>query len=296
MAKMRLICPNCGAQYEVPDEVIPEAGRDVQCSNCGTTWFQTPEGPAEPEAAGTEPEPAPPPSPEPQPVSRADAEPDQPTADRSAQDAQTTTQAGGDTDRPDAAGAEAGDMPDAAPAPPPEDESIPRRRLDPAVASLLREEAERESRARAGNAQPLESQPDLGLEDGAQARSTGTSRAAEKTEGPARTAARSRGAMLPDIDEINRDLTPAETEPQPDLGPEQDAPAKRAGFSRGFALALLIAAAIVVLYVQAERLAEAVPALSPLLAAYVAALDAARTWTYETITSLLTLIEGLGGA
>ena len=38
---MRLTCPNCGAQYEVPDEVIPETGRDVQCSNCGDTWFQT---------------------------------------------------------------------------------------------------------------------------------------------------------------------------------------------------------------------------------------------------------------
>ena len=38
---MRLTCPNCGAQYEVPAEVIPESGRDVQCSNCGDTWFQT---------------------------------------------------------------------------------------------------------------------------------------------------------------------------------------------------------------------------------------------------------------
>lgn len=37
---MRLICPNCGAQYEVDDGVIPEAGRDVQCSACGHTWFQ----------------------------------------------------------------------------------------------------------------------------------------------------------------------------------------------------------------------------------------------------------------
>ncbi|SHI97302.1 MJ0042 family finger-like domain-containing protein [Shimia gijangensis] len=37
---MRLSCPNCGAQYEVPLEVIPTSGRDVQCSNCGHTWFQ----------------------------------------------------------------------------------------------------------------------------------------------------------------------------------------------------------------------------------------------------------------
>ncbi|MEE2944321.1 MAG: zinc-ribbon domain-containing protein [Pseudomonadota bacterium] len=37
---MRLVCPNCDAQYEVPDDVIPPEGRDVQCSNCGSTWFQ----------------------------------------------------------------------------------------------------------------------------------------------------------------------------------------------------------------------------------------------------------------
>lgn len=49
---MRLICPNCGAQYEVDAAMIPEDGRDVQCSACGQTWFQQPEGvePA-PEAA-----------------------------------------------------------------------------------------------------------------------------------------------------------------------------------------------------------------------------------------------------
>ena len=37
---MRLTCPNCDAIYEVGDSVIPEEGRDVQCSACGTTWFQ----------------------------------------------------------------------------------------------------------------------------------------------------------------------------------------------------------------------------------------------------------------
>ena len=39
---MRLICPNCGAQYQISDDVIPTGGRDVQCSNCGHTWFETP--------------------------------------------------------------------------------------------------------------------------------------------------------------------------------------------------------------------------------------------------------------
>jgi len=40
---MRLICPKCDANYEVDASVIPENGRDVQCSACGETWFQTKE-------------------------------------------------------------------------------------------------------------------------------------------------------------------------------------------------------------------------------------------------------------
>lgn len=37
---MRLVCPNCEAKYEVPEDAIPDTGRDVQCTNCGHTWFQ----------------------------------------------------------------------------------------------------------------------------------------------------------------------------------------------------------------------------------------------------------------
>ncbi len=37
---MRLVCPNCEAKYEVPDDAIPDSGRDVQCANCGHAWFQ----------------------------------------------------------------------------------------------------------------------------------------------------------------------------------------------------------------------------------------------------------------
>jgi len=45
---MRLVCPNCSAQYEIDGSMIPEDGRDVQCSNCGHTWFELP-GPSEAE-------------------------------------------------------------------------------------------------------------------------------------------------------------------------------------------------------------------------------------------------------
>ena len=49
---MRLVCPNCDAEYEVNPAVIPNSGRDVQCSNCGTSWFQP--SPAAEEAAAEE--------------------------------------------------------------------------------------------------------------------------------------------------------------------------------------------------------------------------------------------------
>ena len=39
---MRLVCPNCSAQYEIDGTIIPDEGRDVQCSNCGHTWFELP--------------------------------------------------------------------------------------------------------------------------------------------------------------------------------------------------------------------------------------------------------------
>ena len=36
---MRLTCPNCAADYDVPDGMIPSAGRHVQCTVCHTRWF-----------------------------------------------------------------------------------------------------------------------------------------------------------------------------------------------------------------------------------------------------------------
>ena len=35
---MRLVCPRCGAQYEIDDSAIPAGGRDVECSACDNVW------------------------------------------------------------------------------------------------------------------------------------------------------------------------------------------------------------------------------------------------------------------
>ncbi|WBU60452.1 zinc-ribbon domain-containing protein [Paracoccus albus] len=39
---MRLICPKCNAQYEIDRTMIPEEGREVECSACGHVWLQAP--------------------------------------------------------------------------------------------------------------------------------------------------------------------------------------------------------------------------------------------------------------
>lgn len=61
---MRITCPNCEAQYEVEDRLIPEGGRDVQCSNCGHAWYQYPPGSAADDSDEEE-EATPPPPPSP---------------------------------------------------------------------------------------------------------------------------------------------------------------------------------------------------------------------------------------
>ena len=38
---MRLVCPNCKANYEIPRQAVPIGGREVKCASCGHSWFQT---------------------------------------------------------------------------------------------------------------------------------------------------------------------------------------------------------------------------------------------------------------
>jgi predicted Zn finger-like uncharacterized protein len=165
---MRLVCPNCAAQYEVPESVIPDNGRDVQCSSCGHTWFQT--HPAQASSAqATE-------------QAKQDVWADDPDDALTQSDEDTEDEWEGfpaDPRLTEAAKSDKTLVPD------PEDQAtrLPdideddyeedpaldmppaRRGLDTSVADLLREEAEREARARAAErAHALESQPDLGLD------------------------------------------------------------------------------------------------------------------------------------
>lgn len=274
--KMRLICPNCDAQYEVPDDVMPVAGRDVQCSNCGQTWFQH--------------------------------HPDHTPSEQS-----------------ELIDAPAPDEETAPPPPPPPPAAAPeRKQLDPAVADILRQEAEAEQAARRSS-QPdaLESQPDLGMdledssyEDSADRRSReardrmarlrgndtlevqaagGSAPAGESAI--ATTALGSRRDLLPDIEEINSTLRSGSARTgvgAADLDPEIEAPThqrKRRGFRTGFITMLLIFAVLAIVYVFAPRLSAAVPALAAPLQSYVTTVDKGRSWLDAKVQSMLKSLD-----
>ena len=193
---MQLICPNCDARYEVPDDAIPEGGRDVQCSSCGHAWFQQrPEAEiaAEEEAAlfgddlpkPTEALPATeaPPVAEASPAAEADTESATPDDTDAALAAAVGAAVAGASGSGVAAEAEAEMAAEAEPAPPPpvdlpadhSDDLPPKQELDDSVLVVLREEAEREAEARRAEAQKagakradaegqMQFQPDLGVD------------------------------------------------------------------------------------------------------------------------------------
>ncbi|MFN0115225.1 MAG: zinc-ribbon domain-containing protein [Paracoccaceae bacterium] len=256
---MRLICSNCDAQYDVDDSVIPDAGRDVQCSNCGHAWFQPgPYREGEPEAGEEAPEAEPAPE-------AGDSFAEAPQADR----------AGAGEAEPERE-------------PEPERESAaPRRALDEDMLNVLREEAALETRARRDEgAADLEIQPDLGLAETAAPVRPAPAGPATFEEAVGAAAAdpiveargRHRRGLLPDIEEINSTLTAAQgraalTDEAP--GAEQ-ATQRRGGFRLGFSLSLIAAGLLLALYVLAPSLARQAPALAPALTAYVSTVNQAR--------------------
>lgn len=311
---MRLICPNCDAQYEVPETVIPETGRDVQCSNCGSTWFQhhpsnDPEllenaDPAEtPEWSNPEPDHQ---DPEPEQF----AEPDQTPED---QPQQPLAEHGFDQDD-DTYDEDDFEDDDAPMSPPP---SALRRQLDPSVADLLREEAEREAKARERDSQRtniLETQPDLGLQDPEddaekRARETRDRMARLRGEDPAVAAsapkinaAASRRELLPDIEEINSTLR-ATSDRRPATADDHDTPSQArpntrdtirpSGFRRGFLLMVLLAVIATLIYLYAPQIGEKIPAVSPYLDGYSAWINDQRIALDGQMQHLVQWLDGM---
>ena len=274
---MRLTCPNCAAEYEVDAALIPDEGRDVQCSNCGKTWFELPP------TAEAEP---------PTPVIAA------PVADSLANDAGDEADQS-EWDEPQSSQPQEETAP--APEPPAEPQGAPearqisepvtpaapkRREVDPRALDILKEEADRELATRRKEREGVEVQSEFDLTErsgGAEpsralrarmARLRGESDPRPQSQPPQVSQqsqrmgyARPERELLPDIEEINSSLRP------PDAEAEAAADARRADFRRGFGMMLGLAAFLVAIYIAAPAIARTLPGLQPMMVAY---LDAAN--------------------
>ena len=291
---MRLICPNCDAEYEVEDSAIPDTGRDVQCSNCGHAWFQLP-----PE------------------IELALEQEDELFGQAAAADPTVAAAPSAVTEPPAAPAEDAAALAAALKADPSKvavDPTLPsdppRRTLDDNLLTILREEAEREAAARRSEGSAIETQPDLGLAappapppsaPPAGAGLAGAARRIAQMQGidpdappPAPPRPATRRDLLPDIEEINSSLKGSEA---PVEAMYEDRPAAAAaearGFRSGFALALMVAVILLAAYVAAPQIKAQIPALAGGLDAYVAGVDGLRLWLDGAMRSATELLRGM---
>jgi predicted Zn finger-like uncharacterized protein len=253
---MRLSCPNCDAQYEVADDVIPTGGRDVQCSNCGHTWFEQPSASVAAElgseaetAPVPEPIAEPTPTPEPEPV-RESPKPREMASDvtdilrqeaeyeKSAREAETNTL----ETQPDL---DLSHNPD-------ED-----RRSHEAWDRLAR----------------LRGEPET-----ADPEAVGAVMA-QDTNTPRRE-------LLPDIEEINSTLRPDNTA-NTAVDYVSDTERPRGGFRRGFMYVVIIALIALAIYVFAPQVSAAVPQIEPYLTSYAEWVDGLRILLDQQLQQLI---------
>ena len=288
-ASMRLICPNCSAEYEVDVSVIPPNGRDVQCSNCANTWFEPhpDQAKATAEATGQAPKPRRPQRAQPEINIHRSGDAAQTPARRSRVAAQRAARDG-------EAPAELADEPPLTTTP-------QRREIDPDVLRVLREEAAHDARARRG--EPMESQEELALAGAAprQSRRIPTDPrdlpdedlVPSGTIGPRRVSSDggARSDMLPDIEEINSSLrastdrktsVPAYVEVEERLKKVR----RGQGFRLGFSLMLLIAATGIFAYLFAPEISIRFPQAEPYMTAFTTEVNTARGWLDTTIRGL----------
>lgn len=312
---MRLVCPNCEAKYEVPDDAIPDSGRDVQCANCGHAWFQTRSRAVSSVQPVTQPQESPAvsavtaePAPEPAPVGAAVAEtPAEPHAEKPAETplekpAERPAAETRKADKKATAPAAAVPVPPVAPvaaeasAEDSAEAAVPRA-VDEKVLSILREEAEREAKARRDDGRPIESQPDLGIDTTGSKKKGAAKKAAVEPEPDVSAKPAARRDLLPDVEEINSTLRPSENADSGlDLdGSDQDQREGRGAFRAGFLLVIAFAILGASVYISAAWLASVVPALAGPLAVFVSLVDGLRLELDGLMQSATRLISGEGG-
>jgi predicted Zn finger-like uncharacterized protein len=264
---VRLTCPNCKAQYEVPEEDISPGGRDVQCSNCETTWFAL-APPSEPDPSADRsaaPRFAPAPREEAEAEDDPPRQPEIPRPDPAVMSVLREERAFEDKAREDDrrwAGQRAAAEDGA------DDEALAERRRLADAAAL--------GRARAGGAE---------LRDGAAGRQQGSA-AGEAAPRPAGS------ARFPDVDRIAPGAEAGTGRGGEDTTPPQEwttygtTRRKGSGFRIGVVIALILLAIALALYLFADPVAEAMPEAAPVVSSYVEFVQSARVDLATRITVL----------
>ena len=263
---MRLICPNCDAQYEVPDNVIPEAGRDVQCSDCGNTWFQ---GPAETvEDTSFERQPVPP---EVSDILHEEAE-----IERLAREHDFGSAPSEVTD---------------------EDND---NRFDETSESGASLEPEPFEENLADNPFAIDPDPEEPEESDADRRARETKERMARMRGleannPFAEASDSRKGVLPDVDAINSSLSPepnaARAKTSIDLEYLHKKKRRGSGFRTGFTAMVFLGLIVIAFYVTHENLGRALPFAAPGLDAFADYVDQWRLWVEVEAADLIVRLD-----
>ena len=266
---MRLICPKCDAQYDIADDVIPEGGRDVQCSSCTHTWFQMEkhklvnrsliERPTKPERDVNDPPPKP--------------------ADFSTRRPLDSSIA--DILREEAA-REKADIP------PPTLQAAP-----PPTSSGSTAERAEETRKRIAELTGETAYTPAAIAAAATGPVAEVARPASVVTGDTVSGGNQRS--MPSIHEINATLS--ERAESVDLSgltvAEQEEVVKRRGFRRGFVLMLLLIAILITPYFFVDEITEKFPQTQEYMDRYVVIVDDGRIWLNEQVQIVRVMAEDL---
>lgn len=252
---MRMTCPNCDAQYEVDDSVIPKDGRDVQCSSCGQTWFQKSAEQLRAIELGGETQAQ---------VAEEVAEQPEPTA---------------------------APEPVHEPAPEPEPQKHDEAALDVLRQEAALESEARHNESQGG----LETQPDLGLDqadDSEAGHAAAISQRTARLRGiePEINKNTPRSELLPDIEEINSSLQAESIVETEDAIAEKQR--GRSGFRLGFGLIIILATLLFLAYIYAPQIVESVPASKSAMISYVEMVDGVRAWLDQMMETATAKMSG----
>lgn len=172
--------------------------------------------------------------------------------------------------------------------------------VDDSVLAILREEAERESKARLVDAQQAGVQPRMAGDAEGDAAMTVAQKRAAMLRGDVAEAAAKPGArrdLLPDVEEINSTLKPSERafDPDAEVDALPDLSRRRNSFRSGFMMMVVLAALGLITYLAAAQISAQIPALAEPLTAYVSFVDMLRVQLDGLMRSATVAINGESG-